>query len=170
MADIWSKEKRSEVMSKVHSKNNKSTELALIALFKYFGIKGWRRNYKVKGKPDFVFHKQKVAVFADGCFWHGHDCRVFHPKNNEQYWLSKFEKNRQHDLEVTKHLEKLGWRIVRVWECEIRKGRAIQKIAEALSEKDTDIYDFDTFNESVFDSSYLFDDIDFDQYFDELEK
>lgn len=161
MTDIWSKEKRSEVMSKVRSKNNKSTEQRLIALFKYFGIKGWRRNYKVKGKPDFVFHKEKVAVFADGCFWHGHDCRVFHPKTNEQYWLAKLEKNRQHDLEVTQHLEKLGWNVVRVWECEIKKGYAIQKIDEALRQKENETIDFEDFDESIFNTDYFdYDDID----------
>lgn len=132
MADIWSKEKRSEVMSKVRSKNNKSTELLLIVQFKYLHITGWRRNYKVKGKPDFVFLKQKVAVFADGCFWHGHNCRIFHPKTNEEYWMNKIEKNRSHDREVNSHLEKLGWTVVRVWECEIKKGIAIIKIVDAL--------------------------------------
>ena len=165
MADIWSKAKRSEVMSKVRSKNNKSTEQALISLFKYFEIKGWRRNYKVKGKPDFVFLKEKVAVFADGCFWHGHDCRVFHPKTNEQYWLSKLEKNRQHDMEVTMHLQKLGWNVVRVWECEIKKGRAIQKIAEALGNRSVDVTDFDEFIENTYNADYFLDDIYFDVNF-----
>lgn len=127
MSDIWSKEKRSEVMGKVRSKGNKSTELLLIAQFKYFHITGWRRNYHVKGKPDFVFLKQKVAVFADGCFWHGHNCRVFHPKTNEEYWQDKLLKNKQHDIEVTIHLQKLGWNVVRVWECEIKKGEALKK-------------------------------------------
>ena len=162
LADIWTREKRSEVMSKVRSKNNKSTELRLIAQFKYYGVKGWRRNYKVKGKPDFVFHKERVAVFADGCFWHGHNCRVFHPGNNEQYWLNKLEKNRQHDLDITEHLQKLGWRVIRVWECEIKNGQAIKKIVMELRnqreemikklESDTNFPDFDDF----YDDFYFF--------------
>lgn len=75
MADIFNDEKRSEIMRKVKSKKNKSTELRLIEIFKQNGITGWKRNYPVKGHPDFVFQKEKVAVFVDGCFWHGHDCR-----------------------------------------------------------------------------------------------
>ena len=75
MADIFNNEKRSEIMRKVKSKKNKSTELRLIDIFKQNGITGWKRNYPVKGHPDFVFLKEKVAVFVDGCFWHGHDCR-----------------------------------------------------------------------------------------------
>ena len=75
MADIFDNEKRSEIMRKVKSKKNKSTELRLIEVFKKNGIIGWKRNYPVKGHPDFVFLKEKVAVFVDGCFWHGHDCR-----------------------------------------------------------------------------------------------
>ena len=72
MADIFTHEKRSEIMSQVRSKGNKSTELKLISYFKQYGIKGWRRNYSVKGRPDFIFPDKKIAVFVDGCFWHGH--------------------------------------------------------------------------------------------------
>ena len=79
MADIFNNEKRSEIMRKVKSKKNKSTELRLIDIFKQNGITGWKRNYPVKGHPDFVFLKEKVAVFVDGCFWHGHDCRNTRP-------------------------------------------------------------------------------------------
>lgn len=71
MADVFDKEKRSDVMRQVKSKKNKSTELRLIEIFKQNGITGWRRNYPVKGHPDFVFPKQKIAVFVDGCFGMG---------------------------------------------------------------------------------------------------
>ena len=65
-------------MRKVKSKKNKSTELRLIDIFKQNGITGWKRNYPVKGHPDFVFLKEKVAVFVDGCFWHGHEgCKYY---------------------------------------------------------------------------------------------
>ena len=73
MADVFDAEKRSDIMRQVKSKKNKSTELRLIEIFKQNGITGWRRNYPVKGHPDFVFPKKKIAVFVDGCFWHGHD-------------------------------------------------------------------------------------------------
>ena len=70
MADVFDAEKRSDIMHQVKSKKNKSTELRLIEIFKQNGITGWRRNYPVKGHPDFVFPKKKIAVFVDGCFWH----------------------------------------------------------------------------------------------------
>lgn len=75
MSDVFSHKKRSDIMSKVRSKNNKSTELKLIQIFEENNIKGCRRNYPVKGHPDFVFLDKKIAIFVDGCFWHGHDCR-----------------------------------------------------------------------------------------------
>ena len=68
MADVFDAEKRSDIMRQVKSKKNKSTELRLIEIFKQNGITGWRRNYPVKGHPDFVFPKKKIAVFVDGCF------------------------------------------------------------------------------------------------------
>lgn len=79
MADVFDKEKRSSIMQCVRSKGNKSTEIKLIQVFAENGITGWRRNYQVKGHPDFVFPKRKIAVFVDGCFWHGHDCRNTRP-------------------------------------------------------------------------------------------
>jgi DNA mismatch endonuclease (patch repair protein) len=121
MADVFDAQKRSAVMSRVRSKGNKSTELRLIELFKTAGLTGWRRNYPVKGKPDFVFLKQRAAVFADGCFWHGHDCRNTRPADNAEYWATKRERNMRRDAEVTAAFEARGWRVLRVWECELRK-------------------------------------------------
>ena len=89
MADVFNAEKRSEIMRQVKSKKNKSTELQLIEVFKENGITGWQRSYAVKGHPDFVFPKQKIAVFVDGCFWHGHDCRNTRPAENAEYWKKK---------------------------------------------------------------------------------
>ena len=71
MSDVLDKESRSNIMSKVRSKGNRSTDIRLIKIFKEYGITGWRRNYPVKGHPDFVFLQQRVAIFVDGCFWHG---------------------------------------------------------------------------------------------------
>jgi DNA mismatch endonuclease (patch repair protein) len=119
--DVYNKTKRSDVMSKVRSKGNKSTELRLVEIFAKQGIKGWRRNYPVKGHPDFVFLKKRVAVFVDGCFWHGHDCRNTRPKQNEEFWAVKREKNMARDKAVTDVLEKRGWTVMRIWECELKK-------------------------------------------------
>ena len=122
MADIFLPEKRSEIMRQVKSKRNKSTEMRLIAFFKANGVKGWRRNYPLIGKPDFVFPKLKTAIFADGCFLHGHDCRNTRPEQNKEYWTKKRERNRKRDQYVTETLVRKGWNVVRIWECEIKRG------------------------------------------------
>ena len=135
MSDIFSKNKRSEIMSKVRSKRNNSTELALIKVFNNHGITGWRREYKVKGHPDFVFLDKKIAIFVDGCFWHGHDCRNTLPEQNKEYWQEKRKKNIERDLQTTRLFEKRGWIVIRIWECELKKKNeemAIEKIKQQL--------------------------------------
>ena len=131
MADIVDADTRSEIMSKVRSNGNKSTELRLIALFKAAAVFGWRRNYPVKGKPDFVFLKQRIAVFVDGCFWHGHDCRNTRPAVNTDYWTAKRESNMSRDIEVTAAFKSRGWRVLRIWECELKevnKPKTLERI------------------------------------------
>ena len=131
MADIFSREKRSEVMKAVKSKNTKTTELKLIIIFKELDVIGWRRTYPMKGKPDFVFPKKRVAVFVDGCFWHGHDCRNVTPKENSDFWDKKRAYTRVHDEEVTRLLMAKGWKIIRIWECELKKKNR-EKLYEKL--------------------------------------
>jgi DNA mismatch endonuclease (patch repair protein) len=121
MSDTFSPEKRSDIMRRVKSSRNKSTEERLISVFHELHITGWRRNYKVKGHPDFVFPKQKIAVFVDGCFWHGHDCRNTRPANHAEYWARKRERNIQHDKDITTLFETRGWTVIRIWECELKK-------------------------------------------------
>ena len=101
MSDVFDKGDRSETMRKVKARGNKSTELRLIQIFQNNGITGWRRNYSVKGHPDFVFLNKKVAIFVDGCFWHGHDCRNTRPEDNKDYWQKKRERNIRHDEEIS---------------------------------------------------------------------
>lgn len=119
-------------MRQVKSKRNKSTELKLIGWFKANGIKGWRRGYPIKGKPDFVFPKQRIAIFTDGCFWHGHDCRNTRPEQNKDYWTAKRARNIQRDQKVTDYLNKKGWSVVRIWECEIKKGTFIERLNTSM--------------------------------------
>lgn len=133
MADVFDKHKRSDIMKKVRSKNNRSTELRLIDVFNQYGIKGWRRNYKVKGHPDFVFLSQKVAVFVDGCFWHGHDCRNTRPSDNQEYWRKKRERNMKHDAEITALFEKRGWKVLRIWECELKNRNEVALLEKIKS-------------------------------------
>lgn len=135
MADVFDKEKRSDIMRQVKSKKNKSTEIRLIEIFMQNNVTGWKRNYPVKGHPDFVFLKHRVAIFVDGCFWHGHDCRNTRPANNEEFWRNKQERNRKHDQDITAYFEKRGWTVIRIWECELKRKnheKALLKITEHL--------------------------------------
>jgi DNA mismatch endonuclease (patch repair protein) len=127
MADVFTKEQRSQVMRQVKSSRNKSTELKLIALFKANKIKGWRRNCPLFGKPDFTFPSLKVVIFVDGCFWHGHNCRNTTPKDNADYWSKKIERNRNRDKEVTNKLEEKGWTVIRFWECELKNEKLVEE-------------------------------------------
>lgn len=127
MTDTFTKEKRSEIMRQVKSSRNKSTELKLIAFLKSQSIKGWRRNCKLVGKPDFVFLTSKTGIFVDGCFWHGHNCRNTKPKDNKEYWDTKINKNIQRDNQVTEYLTKKGWRVIRLWECELKNEEILKK-------------------------------------------
>jgi DNA mismatch endonuclease, patch repair protein len=120
MADTFTKDQRSQIMRQVKSSRNKSTEIRLIQLFKNLSIKGWRRNYKIFGKPDFIFPKLRIAIFIDGCFWHGHNCRNTKPKDNQEYWTQKINRNIQRDKTVNKHLTNKGWTVIRLWECELK--------------------------------------------------
>ncbi|MBI3793741.1 MAG: very short patch repair endonuclease [Nitrospinae bacterium] len=119
MTDVFSPQKRSRVMQAIRSAGNKSTELRLIRIFKEHSVKGWRRNIKITGSPDFVFKKYKIAVFSDGCFWHGHKCRKLWPQTNAEFWRNKISRNKKRDKLVNKELKAKGWRVVRFWECEL---------------------------------------------------
>ena len=138
MGDIYSTEKRSTIMRSVKPKNNKSTELRLLSFFKEHGIKGWRRQYNVKGHPDFVFLSDRIAVFVDGCFWHGHDCRKIQPEQNREFWIAKQKRNQQRDAETTALFEARGWTVIRIWECELKKKNAVilcEKLQPVLERK-----------------------------------
>jgi DNA mismatch endonuclease, patch repair protein len=132
MADTFSKSERSRVMRAVKSSGNKSTELRIIRLFKQHGLKGWRRNYPLFGKPDFVFPKTRVALFCDGCFWHGHDCRNTKPKQNAEFWEKKIGRNIRRDRETTRELTERGWAVVRIWECELQRDFLPPKVVSQI--------------------------------------
>lgn len=137
MSDVFTKDERSKIMRCVKSEGNKSTEIKLIQIFSDMGIKGWNRHYKVKGRPDFAFIEKRIAVFVDGCFWHGHDCRNTRPSANAEYWKRKRERNIAHDKAINERFEKRGWRVIRIWECELRqKNRAklYSKLAPLLND------------------------------------
>jgi len=135
MPDVFTKAKRSEVMSRIRSHGNRDTELRLIALFREHGITGWRRNVPLFGKPDFVFRSAKLAVFVDGCFWHGCPRHATMPATNRAFWQAKLARNAARDREVTRTLREAGWRVLRVWECALtlkRSARTAARIARVL--------------------------------------
>ncbi len=106
MADIWSKAKRSEVMARIRGKGNRTTEVRLAALFRVHGITGWRRQYPLPGRPDFAFPARRLAVFVDGCFWHGCPRHGTSPKGNARFWRKKIARNRERDREVNRQLRR----------------------------------------------------------------
>ena len=130
MTDVFTAEKRSEVMSLIRSTGNKGTELKLVALMRGLGISGWRRHVllkaggMVKVKPDFVFRASKVAVFVDGCFWHGCPRHGTRPRQNRKFWDAKIARNIARDRKVARALRKAGWSVLRIWECALTKKRA----------------------------------------------
>ena len=163
MTDIFTKAKRSDIMSRIRSRGNKATELVLAKLFRQHGITGWRRHRLVSVKlkikktlqsaklsgrirsrkahrnlhsgssgahgvtrptsfrvrPDFVFPKLKLAVFVDGCFWHGCPKHATRPKNHRAFWDKKFAVNKRRDALVTRALRSAGWQVWRIWECQL---------------------------------------------------
>lgn len=123
MVDVFTKAKRSQVMSAIKGRGNKATELALMTVFRRYGVTGWRRNAAVFGKPDFVFRKQRVAVFVDGCFWHGCPKHSDLPVSNRDFWRTKLAANLARDRRVNRELRKQGWRVLRVWEHELRSQK-----------------------------------------------
>jgi DNA mismatch endonuclease, patch repair protein len=119
MADVFSKSKRSDVMSHIRSRANRDTELALKGVFQELGIRGWRRNQSLLGRPDFVFRQQRIAVFVDGCFWHCCPQHQTWPKNNARFWREKLQSNQARDRAVNRALRSQGWRVLRIWEHEL---------------------------------------------------
>jgi DNA mismatch endonuclease (patch repair protein) len=135
MSDFLTKTQRSKLMSCIHSSGNKDTELRLISIFRAYRITGWRRNYKLPGKPDFVFPYQRLAVFVDGCYWHGCPKHYTRPKSNRKFWDAKIARNRRRDREVGRLLLAKGWRVLRIWEHALaRKNekRTVARVRRAL--------------------------------------
>ncbi|MEP4151084.1 MAG: very short patch repair endonuclease [Lentilitoribacter sp.] len=122
MADIVSPKKRSSMMAGIGSKNTKPE----IKLRKALHGAGFRYRLHIKslpGKPDLVFPKYKAVIFVNGCFWHGHDCRLFKwPKTRSNFWRHKIEGNIARDKRTREELLAIGWRVMTIWECTL-KGR-----------------------------------------------
>ncbi len=135
MPDVFTKAKRSEVMSRIRGRGNKETEIALMRLLRKHKIWGWRRHQPIFGNPDFIFPKLRVAILVDGCFWH---CCPKHsnlPANNRAFWRRKLSANRARDLLVTRTLRRAGWRVLRIWEHELARKNQEKLTKRLLSLK-----------------------------------
>ena len=137
--DIWSKEKRSEVMSRILSTNTKPEMCVRKMLFS----RGYRyrlHDPRLPGKPDIVLPKYRAAIFVHGCFWHLHArCRDGTiPKTRANYWKEKLLKNRERDKKHMRELRKQGWQVLRLWECEIEKKteKVINRLEDFLKKFD----------------------------------
>ena len=134
MVDVHSKETRSFNMSKIRSKDTKPEMLVR----KFLHSKGFRYKLHAKdlpGKPDIVLPKYKTVIFVHGCFWHGHaGCRYFViPKTRTEWWTEKINKNTNNDIAASKKLINLGWKVIDVWECELKKSSVIATLSQLLT-------------------------------------
>ena len=119
--DKVSKKKRSEIMSKIRSKNTGPEKYVRKELRKR-GFKFTLHKKNLPGKPDIVLKKHKTVINVNGCFWHHHDCGRYNiPKNNRKFWLNKFKNNKKRDRLNTLKLRKLGWKVYKIWECKVNK-------------------------------------------------
>lgn len=137
MADTHSKETRSYNMSHIRSTNSKPEELVR----KYLFSKGFRYRKNVRalpGCPDIVLPKYKTVIFVNGCFWHKHDCpRFVWPSSNEEYWRPKIIRNVERDYENSEKLKAMGWKVITVWECELKKKvfeQTLEKLIEEINQ------------------------------------
>ena len=127
---------RSMLMARIRSSGNATTELSLAALLRVHRLAGWRRQWPIAGKPDFAWPARRLAVFVDGCFWHGHDCgRNLSPHTNARAWRAKIAGNQARDRRTVRCLREKGWRVVRIWECALKKNplRCVRQIQQALA-------------------------------------
>lgn len=122
MADKITKKERSSLMSKIKSKETKLEKDFRKLLWKE-GIRYRKNSSKHFGKPDIVIASKKIVIFIDSCFWHGckKHCRI--PEVNRDYWVKKIARNKERDREVNRHYKKLGWKILRIWEHDIKKNK-----------------------------------------------
>ena len=128
MADTKTLEERSKNMSQIRSENTKPEVIVRKYLFSQ-GFRYRKNDKRLPGKPDIVLPKYKTVIFVNGCFWHMHGCsRSSLPKSNLDYWKPKLEKNLQRDKIEYEELKSLGWKIIIVWECELKKKVQAQNL------------------------------------------
>ena len=127
--DIWDKKKRSVVMAKIRSKDTKPEWIVR----RYLYSRGYRYRKNVKGlpgTPDIVLSKYGIVIFIHGCFWHGHEIDGHIPHSNIDFWKKKIERNKQRDERNKETLKRLGWKVMTVWECQLKSALREQTLLE----------------------------------------
>lgn len=136
--DTVKKRERSRIMSRIRSKENRSTELFLRALLVQHAMRGWKvRPADVLGKPDFVFTRERIAIFVDGAFWHGAPDFKRFPKSRIAYWKPKIEGNRRRDKLVSSTLRHHGWAVLRFWDTDLQDNSSgvIRRIQRRVQQR-----------------------------------
>ncbi|MDB5109401.1 MAG: endonuclease [Mucilaginibacter sp.] len=139
MTDTVTKQRRSEIMANVKGKHTKPEMIVR----RYLHSKGFRfriHDKKLPGKPDIKLTKYKTVIFINGCFWHGHEnCKIYvMPKTNVEFWNNKIYKNINRDKNIINNLKELGWNVIIVWECSLKKSKreeALKIIVEKINSK-----------------------------------
>lgn len=132
--DVHDKATRSYNMSRIKGKDTKPE----IIVRKYLHAQGFRYRLHVKdlpGKPDIVLPKYKTVIFVHGCFWHGHEgCRYYVvPKTRTEWWLSKINGNIENDLKKEQALQEAGWKVIRIWECDLKSDKKEKTLKELIN-------------------------------------
>lgn len=148
MTDVMTPEQRRRNMAAIKGKDTKPEMIVRKYLFSR-GLRFRVQVRKLPGTPDIVLPKYKTVVFVNGCFWHGHDgCKYFRlPKSNVEFWKEKIEKNIERDTRNEAELKALGWRVIRVWECDIKAITAREEYLQSLY--NTIINPFRTYSEDI---------------------
>lgn len=133
MADNLTKAKRTRVMTAIRGRGNRTTELAMAKVLRRAGLRGWRRHVALPGTPDFCWPRLSVALFVDGCFWHGCPRHYQPPSTRRTFWRDKVISNQARDRRVSAELRALGWRVLRVWECRVEQASTVHRISATLA-------------------------------------
>jgi len=135
LSDIYSKRKRTEIMSKISGKETKPE----ILVRKYLFNKGFRykkNDKKLPGKPDMVLSKYKTVIFVNGCFWHGHDCPAGKlPNTNWEFWETKIKSNVERNKRNYEELKRAGWKVILIWQCELKNKELRAKKLKETEQK-----------------------------------
>ncbi len=129
--DVLTPEQRRHCMTRIKARDTKPEVLLRKALFA-LGFRYRLHDRRLPGTPDLVFPKYRAVVFVNGCFWHGHDCPLFVvPQTNTDFWLQKIGANRARDRRAVSSLRRMGWRVLTVWECALRRPAQVRNLVVA---------------------------------------